>query len=71
VFAEVQTIFPSNFVHLGGDKYNSNCYDFKTSIKDYMNQNNITSYDDLYDQYFNKVNQFIGNDRHRIYYYID
>jgi N-acetyl-beta-hexosaminidase len=44
VFAEVQTIFPSRYVHLGADLFTASCFDQKPSIKKYMQQNNITDY---------------------------
>jgi hexosaminidase len=71
VFAEVQTIFPARYVHLGADLFTAACYDEKPSIKDWMQQNNITDYFGLYDYFLNLVRQHIGPDHHRIYWLIE
>ena len=40
-------MFPSAYLHMGGDEVNSECWNFKPSIKEFMNANNISNYTQL------------------------
>lgn len=36
ILQEVQDLFPGQFLHLGGDEVNYNCWDFNTKLKSWM-----------------------------------
>lgn len=44
-------MFSGNFLHLGGDEANANCWDYKPSIKEYMQAHNISNYSELQADY--------------------
>jgi hexosaminidase len=55
---EASTIFPDNWLHLGGDEVNYQCWN-TTAINQYMAQNGIKTYQDLETMFIAKVNTFI------------
>lgn len=69
VLAEIQKIFPSHYIHLGGDEINVNCWDYRPSIKQWMQSHNITSYDDLQTYYRQKEISFIEKSRQNIFWF--
>ena len=44
-------MFPSKYIHLGGDETNDGCWDQKKSIKTFMDNNGIKNYFDLQTYY--------------------
>ena len=44
ILSELNTLFPDNMVHLGGDKGDLSCYDENPKIQEFMGLRNLTSY---------------------------
>jgi len=57
---EVSTVFPDNWLHLGGDEVFLQCWN-TTAINQYMAQNGITSYNQLEALFIQKINTFVKN----------
>lgn len=47
IMREIHEIFPNSIVHFGGDEVERSCWDQRPSIKQWMNEHNISTYDDL------------------------
>ena len=47
----------SKYIHLGGDEVIYRCWDTRPSIKEYMNEHGIDSYEDLFSLYLANVRQ--------------
>jgi hexosaminidase len=55
---EAATVFPDNWLHLGGDEVNYQCWN-TSAINQYMAQNGIKTYNQLEALFIQKVNSFI------------
>jgi hexosaminidase len=67
ILGELESLFPSRYLHYGGDAYNSACWDLSDNIAKFMKETNLTTYDDLYDYYVNVINLVTDVDRTVIY----
>jgi len=56
--SEVATLFPDNWLHLGGDEINYNCWN-TTEINEYMKENNILTYKALEAYFISNINNYI------------
>ena len=45
LYAEIQTIFPDRFVHVGGDEVDTGCWGSNPGIQAYMKAHNLTIYE--------------------------
>lgn len=55
LFKEVVEVFPDAYVHLGGDEVGFECWESNENITKYMHSNNITTYEQLEEQYIQRV----------------
>jgi len=55
---EVATVFPDNWLHLGGDEVSFHCWNIPR-INNWMAQNGIKTYNDLEVYFIQKVNSFV------------
>jgi hexosaminidase len=68
VLAEVQSIFPATYVHMGADEFVPSCWKYNTSILTFMEDNNFSGFANLFDYFFKQANQYVGPNRRRIYW---
>lgn len=52
---EIVDVFPDTYVHLGGDEVGFECWQSNEIITEYMRDNNITTYEQLEEQYIQRV----------------
>ncbi|KAF5291376.1 hypothetical protein FQA39_LY03527 [Lamprigera yunnana] len=52
---EVVEVFPDNYLHLGADEVEFECWSGNSNITSFMEQNNITSYTELESYYIQKL----------------
>jgi len=57
---EMSTLFPDNYIHLGGDEVNDGCWINNTDIRKWMQEHNIVDFAGL-EQYFSNKLLEIGN----------
>jgi len=55
---EAATLFPDNWLHLGGDEINFNCWN-TPAINQYMKDNGIKSYNELEARFIQQINTFV------------
>lgn len=62
-------MFPSSYIHLGGDETNAGCWDYRPSIKEWMKEHAIPNYTEL-QSYFRKMEaQYIRANRTKLFWY--
>lgn len=57
ILTDLNSLFPDNMVHLGGDEVDTTCYDENPYIQTFMAKHNITSYDELVVLHMTKVRE--------------
>uniref|UniRef100_A0A6B2L1X3 Beta-hexosaminidase n=1 Tax=Arcella intermedia TaxID=1963864 RepID=A0A6B2L1X3_9EUKA len=57
---EMSTIFPDGVMHVGGDEVDYRCWNETASIIEYMQENNITSFPELYAYFEKRVHAILG-----------
>lgn len=55
LFAELNKVFPERYLHIGGDEVDFGCWSSSEKIKQFMKDNNITSYAQLEDYFEERV----------------
>ncbi|MBL1409239.1 beta-N-acetylhexosaminidase [Sphingobacterium faecale] len=65
VLKEVAELFPSNFIHIGGDEVKYDQWKASPAIQEYMKSNNIDTYYDLQVYFTNEVSRFVDNSLHK------
>ncbi|CAH1126047.1 unnamed protein product [Ceutorhynchus assimilis] len=55
LFAEVREVFTDQFIHLGGDEVDFDCWQLDPNINDFMKQHSIANYSALESYYIQKV----------------
>jgi len=51
IMKDLQEMFKIKYLHLGGDEISANCWNYKPSIKQFMNEHNISNYSELQSYY--------------------
>ncbi|KAL3318065.1 hypothetical protein Ciccas_003279 [Cichlidogyrus casuarinus] len=59
-FDEVKTVFPDDYIHLGGDEVPFNCWASNPDVKVFMQHMNITSYADLESYYIERLGKIVA-----------
>ncbi|KAL1501006.1 hypothetical protein ABEB36_006412 [Hypothenemus hampei] len=54
-FEEIRDVFKDQFIHLGGDEVDYDCWELDRNISDFMSENNITSYAKLEGYFIGKL----------------
>eukprot|EP00035_Acanthoeca_spectabilis_P020730 m.434350 g.434350 ORF g.434350 m.434350 type:complete len:537 (+) comp17703_c0_seq1:2787-4397(+) len=54
-YAEIKSLFPDKFVHVGGDEVQPDCWASNPAIQAYMKKNNLSSFADLETLYEQKL----------------
>jgi len=67
LFKDLKTYFPWDTVHLGSDEVRGKCWNH-TKINNFMAQNNITTYEELFNYYVNRTKQQVSSDKTRVYW---
>lgn len=57
---EMAKVFPDEFLHLGADEVDYQCWDTNPAIKRYMKAKNYTSYDQLQSEYIEKLLKIVN-----------
>lgn len=60
-FAEIVSVWPDDYVHLGGDEVDFNCWKSNPGIKDFMKQEGIEDYSKLESFYMQKLVRIVEN----------
>lgn len=55
LFTELRRVFQDQFIHLGGDEVDFDCWEYDNNIKSFMESMNITSYSALESYYIQKI----------------
>ncbi|KAL3318064.1 hypothetical protein Ciccas_003278 [Cichlidogyrus casuarinus] len=59
-FDEVKTVFPDDYIHLGGDEVSFNCWASNPEVKVFMQHMNITSYANLESYYIERLGKIVA-----------
>ncbi|TNV80821.1 hypothetical protein FGO68_gene13254 [Halteria grandinella] len=71
IFTDFNTLFPDNMVHLGGDEVLQSCFNENPNLAKFMEDNNITDYDQLIVWHMAKARytlQNINRDKKALYW---
>ena len=60
ILTDYDKVFPDNMLMLGGDEVIFRCYRESENITQYMNDNNISTYEDLFQLHINKVKKIVN-----------
>ncbi|CDW77979.1 glycosyl hydrolase family catalytic domain containing protein [Stylonychia lemnae] len=61
ILRDINDIFPDNMLMLGGDEVLTYCFDENPKIKDFMKENGILTYSDLFQYHIEKVKKIVAN----------
>lgn len=53
--AEVSNVFPENYIHLGGDEVNFDCWNKSKDVQDFMKHHNITTFEGVQSYHMKRV----------------
>ena len=67
LFKDLKEYFPWDSIHLGSDEVRGKCWN-NTKINTFMKQNNISSYEQLFNYYVNRTKQQVSSDKTRLYW---
>src|SRR5690606_12446087 len=59
VLREVSELFPSQYIHIGGDEVKFDQWKDSKSVQEYMNKHGIRNYYDLHVYFTNEVSKFV------------
>lgn len=51
----MNSLFPDNMIHLGGDEVDTSCFNENPYIQEFMRERNLTSYEDLVNLHMSTV----------------
>ena len=57
------------YLHIGADEVQTECWDLKPSIKQWMVENDIPDYNTLIQHYINKTADYVEEGRMKIYWF--
>eukprot|EP01100_Stratorugosa_tubuloviscum_P015098 TRINITY_DN847_c0_g1_i1.p1 TRINITY_DN847_c0_g1~~TRINITY_DN847_c0_g1_i1.p1 ORF type:complete len:544 (-),score=243.52 TRINITY_DN847_c0_g1_i1:107-1738(-) len=62
-------LFPEDLIHLGGDEVDSSCWSKSASIKEFMQENGFTDYNQVYEYFINfTLATAIANQRYPVFW---
>lgn len=61
ILTDFNTLFPDNMVHLGGDEVLQSCFNENPNLPKFMEDNNITDYDQLIAWHMAKARYLLQN----------
>jgi len=67
LFKDLKEYFPWDSVHLGSDEVRGKCWN-NTKINNFMTQNNISSYEELFNYYVNRTKKQVSSEKRRLYW---
>ncbi|XP_055307913.1 beta-hexosaminidase subunit alpha-like, partial [Sitodiplosis mosellana] len=62
---EVGTVFPDEYIHLGGDEVDFECWDWNDQIDDYMDRHRMTSFEELEGHYIHRLMNTLNESGHK------
>ncbi|XP_055295128.1 beta-hexosaminidase subunit beta-like [Sitodiplosis mosellana] len=65
LLAEIGTVFPDEYIHLGGDEVGFECWESSKKIQDYMQKENITRYEVLEERYIQRIVDMVKDLHHK------